>query len=97
MDPPADWPFESPPNVAVITSRKIMTGGDWIAYVWHDEDDGGWQFHGSEPTVVEDAAIIALGEILELDSSIANLADLPVGWEAWRETSDSRWERSRHD
>lgn len=90
-----DWKFEDPKNVAVITSRGIMQAGDWIAFVSHDEDDGGWQFHGEHPTQEADAAVVALQSIVALDSSVQELADLPLGWHAWRETKDGAWQRSQ--
>ena len=96
MDAPADWPFENPPNVAVITSQSITSGDGWIAFVSHDEDDGGWQFHPSEPIQVDDAAVVSLRSVLAKDSSIAELADLPLGWQAWRDGPDAQWERSPH-
>jgi hypothetical protein len=76
------WPFRDPPNVAVIASRKIVDGSDWIALVCHDEGDGSWQFHTSEPGPPResDAAVVGLGEIVRLAESVAALADLPLGW-----------------
>ena len=97
MDRPADWPFEDPPNLAVITSRAIVSGDDWIAYVSHDEDDGGWQFHGPEAIGIDDAAVVALRTIFDKDPSIAELADLPPGWQASREAPDAPWERFQDD
>jgi hypothetical protein len=89
-------PFRDPPNVAVIASRKIVDGSDWIAHVFHDADDGGWQFHTSEPgpSHESDAVVVSLGEIVGLDESVAALADLPLGWHAWRESEDAPWQRS---
>lgn len=91
------WPFKDPPNVAVIANRKIFTDGGWIAYVSHDEDDGGWQFHISEagPPKEADAFVVGLNEIVELDESVMELADLPLGWHAWRDSKTSPWQRSR--
>lgn len=90
-----EWKFQDSPNVAVITNQKIVSGGDWIAYVTHDEDDGGWQFHNREPLNEEDAAIVSLRSIIELDGSIGELSDLPLGWHAWRERKDAQWQRSK--
>ena len=89
------WQFRDPPNVAVITSKKIVHDGDWIAYVTHDEDEGGWQFHNREPMSEEDAAVVSLRSIFELDNSVGELADLPLGWHAWRERKDAQWQRSK--
>jgi hypothetical protein len=90
---PIGWKFSDPPNVAVIASRAIIDDGDWIARVFHDEDDGAWQFHNREEPNASEAAIVGLQEICELDSSVEELADLPLGWFAWREAKHSPWKR----
>ena len=94
MDP---WPFDDPPNVAVIADRRIVDGSAWIAYVSHDADDGGWQFLTDDPGPAreDDAAVVGLRTILRLDESIAELADLPIGWHAWRVSRMSPWERAK--
>jgi hypothetical protein len=94
MDP---WPFQDPPNLAVIVDRKILRGDAWIAHVSHDADDGGWQFHSNEPGPPNesDAAVVGLGEILRLDERIVELADLPSNWHAWRESPGSAWQRAK--
>ncbi len=80
--------------MAVITNKRIIKSQDWIAYVSHDEDDGGWQFHGRGPLDEQDAAIVSLRSIVELDPSVSELADLPLGWSASRESPNSPWHRS---
>jgi hypothetical protein len=91
------WPFQDPPNVAVIVDRQILGGDAWITYVSHDAEDGAWQFHSSSPGPPNerDAAVIGLREILSLDETVAELADLPPGWHAWREFPASAWQRAR--
>jgi len=91
------WRFSDPPNVAVITTRKVINGDGWIAFVSHDEDDGGWHFLDSEsgPPTDADASVVGLGEIVQLDASIIELADLPLGWHAWRESKASPWMRAK--
>ena len=94
MDPPADWPFEDPPNVAAITTRGVIEGEEWIALVTHDDDDGSWQFHGPNGANVDDARVVALHRILALDPSVGELADLDYGWRAWRTAPDAAWQRA---
>jgi hypothetical protein len=94
MEDPADWPFEDPPNIAAITTRPIVEGTSWVALVSHDEDDGGWQFIGPEGAIEELAMIVALRSILQRDASIAELADLPLGRQAWRDSADAAWQRA---
>ena len=93
MDAPADWPFEDPPNVAVITTQAVLDGA-WIARVSIDEEEGGWQFHALPDPLEEDARVVALRRIYQLDPSIAELADLPLGGRAWRTAPDAAWQRS---
>jgi hypothetical protein len=93
MEKPTGWPFEDSPNVATITTRPVMDGTSWIALVSHDEDDGGWQFIGPEGAVEDQAMIVGLRSILKRDSTIAELADLPLGWRASRTGPDAPWQR----
>lgn len=91
------WLFSDPPNVAVIAHRKIVQNGEWIAYVSHDADDGAWQFHiqQSDPVQEGDAVLVSLRNIVDIDPSIQALADLPLGWCAWRTQESAQWERSK--
>lgn len=90
------WPFADPQNVAVITTMRIARGLDPIDFVSHDVEDGTWQFHSSAvPFSMKDAAIIALKNIVARDPSIAELADLPLGWQATRSSLGAPWQRSK--
>ena len=64
-----------------------------VLHVIHSEDDGGWQFLTGEILSVSQAFVVALREMIEHDPSLAVLADLPLGWQAWRVDKDSKWER----
>ena len=88
------WQFTEPQNVAVITIRQIVREGRPILHVTHDRDDGGWQFLGAEDANMEDAMVVALREIVRLDPSVQQLADLPPGWHAWRRTPQESGQRS---
>ena len=90
-----EWPFAQPRNCAVFSLREIVFGGTPILYVTHDENDEGWQFLTGEPVSKEDAVVVLLEEIVQLDPSILKLADLPPGWIATRQTADAAWERSK--
>ena len=89
------WPFADPPNVATITIRSIVDGSHPILFVSHDADDGCWQFlDGAEAHDLRHAMVLGLNEIVALDSSVLELADLPLGWCAWRVGPLRPWERS---
>ena len=88
------WPFDQPQNCAVFTLRPILFDGAPILHVTHDEDDHGWQFLGRGDADEEQAAVARLVEIVRLDPSVREVADMPPGWHAWREDRTSPWQRA---
>lgn len=92
-----DWPFDEPKNVAAVTVRQIMREGQPILLVSHDADDGSWQFLTGGQFSMADALLVALHSVVEHDPSVRELADLPLGWVAARDSAGSPWRRSRHD
>jgi len=94
-----DWPFSDPPNVAVLTTRRIVRDAAWIARVVHDAEDGGWQFHDGTPGArhESEAVVTSLRDLVLRDASLRALADLPEGWCAWRGSPEQPWQRARVD
>jgi hypothetical protein len=88
-----NWLFDQPPNCAVITLRQIMNGEQPILYISHDSDDGGWQFLSQETPEVEDCILVSLKRIVEHDSSVLAVANLPLGWCAERASIQESWRR----
>jgi hypothetical protein len=87
--------FESP-NGLVITTRQVMDQRWPILLVTHDvEEPHGWQFlNGRGDT--DDAAsgvTVHVEHLIEHDPSVCELADLPVGWRAWRNSEKAVWLR----
>jgi hypothetical protein len=89
------WPFKDKQNVMVITTKSIVINGNPILYISHDEEDGMWQFHDGTEANEEDGTVISLKEMLELDTSISEIADLPCGWYAWRNNINDTWKRQK--
>lgn len=87
------WPFDQPPNCAVVTSTHVMRHGKPITHVYHDEDDHGWQFHSAEGTRMEHALLVALKEVVKVDESVLEVADLLPGWMARRSAKGGPWTR----
>lgn len=87
------WPFDEPRNVATFTTTKVLHEGYPILLVTHDEDDGSWQFLCGTTNDPKDGRIVGLDCVYERDRSIRELADLPYGWRAWRESPESVWQR----
>jgi hypothetical protein len=86
-----DWPFSEPKNIAVLTLKSIVYHGNSILRVTHDKDDHSWQFLTLHTPDETDAIVVSLEEIVNLDDSINQLSNLPVGWHAWRESKDEPW------
>jgi hypothetical protein len=95
MSDELEWKFSDPKNLAVFVDKKILAHGDWICYVSHDHDDGSWQFHGPDGfAAAEDLSVVGLGTMALKDPSVLDLADLPLGWCAWRESPEEAWRRA---
>ena len=91
-----DWLFDQPPNCATFSVRQVFKAGEPILHVFHDEDDHGWQFLGRGDDELADAMVVCLSEVLKLDPSVREVADLPPGWHAWRQAVGEPWSRGRN-
>ncbi len=91
------WAFNEPKNEAAITTRQIIHERCPILLVARDAEDGTWQFLTSGPFSMADALLVALHEIVKHDPTVCELADLPSGWSAKRDSVGSVWKRSRDE
>lgn len=91
------WPFADPPNVITYATVDVIDRGLPIVFVTHNEEDGAWQFHSANgaPADLSEARWILLKNILARDPSVAELADLPLGWYARRDGAGGAWRRGR--
>ena len=87
-----DWPFADPPDTAIFTVGAVLSGAA-ILYVQHDEEDGAWQFLDGSDVSYTEARVVPLVEIVGLDPSVADVADLPLGWQATRDAPHQAWVR----
>jgi hypothetical protein len=88
-----DWPFTDPPNVTTITTRQVIEEGYPILLVTHDEQDGCWQVICGTTNDPKDGRVVGLECMYERAPSIGELADLALGWKAWREATNTDWIR----
>jgi Domain of unknown function (DUF4262) len=88
-----NWNFTDPPHTGVFTTKRVMSGEDPVTRVFHDLEDGAWQFHGPEESKTGDLAYVCFHHIIDKDATIKDLADLPVGWCAWRKDVTAPWVR----
>ena len=86
------WVFDEPRNLGVFTITRVLHENHPILLVCHD-DDGDWQFLCGATDAPEQCKLIYLKDIVELDPSVNEVADLPLDWRAWRENVDAEWRR----
>jgi len=88
----AEWPFAEPIHTRVFTTGAVLRGSLPVLLVSHDED-GDWQFLCGTTDNPADCVVVCLGCAYDKDNSIGQLADLPLGWRAWRDTLTDPWKR----
>ena len=83
--------FNEPPNVAVLTTKNILNKKADILLVFHDEDDGMWQFLCGKAHETDEAKLVSLKSVFDLDNSVGILKDMPCGYYAERKAQDDEW------
>ena len=74
-----------------ISTKNIVHDSVAILKVTHD-DDGIWQFlDGSSELNEDDAVVVSVGTMLNIDPSIKEILSLPMGSKAFRRDKDSTW------
>lgn len=73
--------------------RQILDGSEPILLVSHEADDHSWQFLGISDASVSDGRLVCLEEIVRLDPTVLEVADLPPGWQAVRDQVGGHWSR----
>lgn len=88
---PVSWPFDQTPDTACITTKPAIQDGLPILFAQHFEDDHSWVFTCGTTNAPGDCMVIGMGEAVQHDQSIVTISDLPPGWSAERNTTDSPW------
>ncbi len=86
--------FKEDKNTMVITTRNVINKCDIITTVYHDNDDGMWQFLGKTQIDETNAVLVSLEEICMIDESVNELHQMPCGYMAYRE--NSLWKISKY-
>ena len=86
------WPFPDRPSARAFTTKGIVFEGRPVVYVVH-EADGDWQFLDGEDVSAEDIAVVHLEHVVGAHPRVAELGDLPRGWEAWQDPPGTGWIR----
>jgi len=78
-------------DIAVTTTQEVADGKAPVVYVTRDKL--GLQFLDAKETGGRKTVAIAKADLLQLDPSLAEVFNLPIGWHAWRESADAPWEQ----
>ncbi len=87
----SQWQFQDDPTAMVFSLRQIIVGHAAVTHVTHDSDDGAWQFIEAVNPQEEDGCVCTLEEMILIDSSLIEIADLPLGWRAIRSEIGAPW------
>jgi hypothetical protein len=92
-----EWKFLDSMDTAVLADIQCLKFSQPIIYVSHDTSDGMWQFIGPDFNGDSSRAmLVSLSSIVQSDSSVEELFDLPPGWIAKRKSRNHPWRRSPH-
>jgi hypothetical protein len=85
--------FKEADNTAVFTTKFVIADNKEITEVHHDEDDGAWQFFSDDQfdDFSKVAKVVGLGQITKIDSTLFEIADMPMGYFAHRKFKGDKW------
>lgn len=89
LDRNTDFKFYEDRNLGVFTTQETLDGKP-ILWVYHDEE-GDWQFHSEENPNLDNAKLVSLESLVEMDSTLNEIYHLNYGQSARRETAESEW------
>ena len=92
-----NWKFPDDPHTRVFLSETVHKGSEPVTYVSRDAEDGSWQFLGDSMSDGGGPVISCFHHPIDQDRSLAELADLPLGWHAERIRVGEPWVRKKHE
>ncbi len=75
----------------VLTSKYVISDKSTIVYVAHHDDET-WEFWGKETIDESEIVVVSLRNIVEIDSTVLEIVDLPQGFNAIRTSALDKWE-----
>ena len=86
-------------NTAVFTTKFVVHDRKEITYISHDFEDGSWEFYSDDNfDNYEDIVLfLSLDEIIQLDISLLEVADLPLGFVATRRSKADDWTITKNE
>lgn len=91
------WAFDQGPGAAAISTKRVMVQGLPVLQVEHYADDASWAFTCGTTDDESDGMVVSMESVVATDPSLQTIADLPVGWCAWRSSLTAPWQRGPAD
>lgn len=88
------WDFPVPENAGCFSLKDIVFKSKSVLHVFH-EKDGDWQFLGLEDADEKKIALVHVSHLIEKDSTLTEITDLPRGWHAWRRKVGGEWAQEK--
>jgi len=94
--PSKEFKFREPESTACFVCDHVISKTRPILYATHEAEDGCWQFLcGKTDHEDSNIKIISLKQATEIDSSINDLYEMPLGIGADRKSQNDKWEPFR--
>ena len=86
-------------NTAVFTTKFVVHDRKEITYISHDFEDGSWEFYSDDnfDNYEDIVLILSLDEIIQLDISLLEVADFPLGFVATRRSKADDWTITKNE
>ncbi|RJQ80394.1 hypothetical protein D5S17_07975 [Pseudonocardiaceae bacterium YIM PH 21723] len=93
----APFPFADnvfPAELGAVVQRSVLDGSEPALFVAHTEDNAWLVGDGVSDPNIEGACVVApMVDVLAKDEKVTEVADLPVGMAAYRDSADEPWQR----
>lgn len=87
------WNFDQDKNVSAFTTKQVLDDGLPILLVMHNEDDCSWTFLCDSTDNEEDSRLVTMEDIVAMDPSLNEIAEIPPGWVAFRDFVGDEWDK----
>jgi hypothetical protein len=85
--------FKESEKTVVFTTKFVVLENKEITCVYHYAEDNTWQFCSNEKVenYMNVAMLVGLAQIIKIDNTILEIADLPEGYFAFRKAKGEKW------
>ncbi|CAI3932401.1 MULTISPECIES: hypothetical protein [Alteromonas] len=91
------WNFDQGKNVAALITKQVLKDGFPILQVIHYSDDHSWAFMCGTTSEPSDTMVVSMEQAVALDGSLHEIAQLPAGCIASRNSLTDDWLCERVD